>query len=211
MLPLPPSPSLSTFAATRSLSFGQLAALSLSASRKYVKRLRSCGCACVADFSRERECCTCVLCVCERVLVCLPACECVRERVCSCARLPVRVCMCVWCAVAGLLEERSTFVFDFSFRSARFDVQECSSRGMARQEPRYRVSSTCVPQMYYTYVAKQGEHCSQNNTLLLQCSHFSVQLISSASTNPHRTLLSRSPCMYICVCVYAHILLFISI
>lgn len=133
MLPLPLSPSLSTFAATRSLSFGQLAALSLSASRKYVKQLRSCGCACVADFSRERECCTCVLCVCERVLVCLPACECVRERVCSCARLPVRVCLCVWCAVAGLLEERSTFVFDFSFRSARFDVQECSSRGKARQ------------------------------------------------------------------------------
>lgn len=119
--------------------------------------------------------------------------------VCLCVRV------CVWCAVAGLLEERSTFVFDFSFRSARFDVQECSSRGKARQEPRYRVSSTCVPQMYYTYVAKQGEHCSQNK-LLLQCSHFSVQLISSASTNPHRTLLSRSPCVYICtrmcVCVY---------
>lgn len=111
-------------------------------------------------------------------------------------------CVCVWCAVAGLLEERSTFVFDFSFRSARFDVQECSSRGKASQEPRYRVSSTCVPQMYYTYVAKQGEHCSQNNTLLLQCSHFSVQLISSASTNPHRTLLSRSPCVHVSVCVY---------
>lgn len=153
--------------------------------------------------SREREsavraCCACVR---ECSSACLPACECVRERVCSCARLPVRVCMCVWCAVAGLLEERSTFVFDFSFRSARFDVQECSSIGKGRQEPRYRVSSTCVPQMYYTYVAKQGEHCSQNNTLLLQCSHFSVQLISSASTNPHRTLLSRSPCVHVSVCV----------
>lgn len=64
------------------------------------------------------------------------------------------------------------------------------------------MSSTCVPQMYYKYVAKQGEHCSQNNTLLLQCSHFSVQLISSASTNPHRTLLSRSPCVHVSVCVY---------
>lgn len=36
-----------------------------------------------------------------------------------------RVCV----AVAGLLEERSTFVFDFRVRSARFDVQECSSKG----------------------------------------------------------------------------------
>lgn len=115
--------------------------------------------------------------------------------VCLCVRV------CVWCAVAGLLDERSTFVFDFSFRSARFDVQECSSRGKARQEPRYRVSSTCVPQMYYTYVAKQGEHCSQNK-LLLQCSHFSAQLISSASSNPHRTLLSRSPCECVYVCAY---------
>lgn len=114
----------------------------------------------------------------ERVLytsVCLHACcACVRES----ARLPVctyvcervAVYMCVCCAVAGLLEERSTFVFDFSFRSARFDVQECSSRGKAKQEPRYRVSSTRVPQMY---VAKQGEHCSQNK-LLLHCSHFSA-------------------------------------
>lgn len=30
----------------------------------------------------------------------------------------------------------------------------------------------------------------------------SVQLISSASTNPHRTLLSRSPCVCVYVCAY---------
>lgn len=36
----------------------------------------------------------------------------------------------------------------------------------------------------------------------------SVQLISSASTNPHRTLLSRSPCVCACVNVCAYLALY---